>query len=157
MSIDVIFFDSKEEMVTLTAQLKMLGADEVYIHFQGGGDSGEVYDIELSRAGTLFKADMKTMVAWTKQVYGQQVATQKQVSIYDAIQDIGYRILDATGMDWYNDGGGQGNVVLDLSDEFPKVRVNMEINYTSHEDHEFEYDPTEDESMFYPVTDEEIA
>jgi hypothetical protein len=149
------FFDSKEEMIALTAQLKIVGADEVCIQYQGGGDSGEIYDIDLRKAGDIVNPTALTeLVAWTSQVYGDQVAIQKQISLYDALKDIGYRILDATGMDWYNNDGGQGTAYIDLSGEFPRVHVDMEINYTSHEDHEFEYDPIEDDSQFYPVKEE---
>lgn len=148
------FFDSKDEMIALTAQLKMLGVIQVDIHFQGGGDSGEIYSVDLMN-GKDGVPMPDGMVAWTKQVYGGQQPQTKQVTVRDALEDIGYRVLDATGMDWYNNDGGQGTVHIDLDGELPSVHVDMGINYTQTEDHEFIYDVKDDESMFYPTADEE--
>lgn len=149
------FFDSKDEAVALTAQLKMLGVAKVAISFNGAGDSGEIDNTWLEDANTNVVEMPTDMVAWTKQVYGEQKPETKQVKLRDALEDIGYRVLDETGMDWYNNDGGQGYLYLNVdSGEVFTVRVEMEINYTSHEDHEFEYDPNEDEAIFYPVNGE---
>lgn len=148
------FFDSKDEAVALTAQLKMLGVAKVAITFSGSGDSGEIEHTELYNANEDIIPMPDDMVAWTKQTYGEQGAASKPVKLRDALEDIGYRVLDETGMDWYNNDGGQGVVFLDVDGAVFGVRVDMEINYTSHEDHEFEYDPNEDEAIFYPVNGE---
>jgi hypothetical protein len=154
MSDSKTFFDSKDEAVALTTQLKILGANRVVIAFQGSGDSGEIEYVELLSANDEI-IDMPTdMVAWTKQVYGEQKPETKQVKLNDALEDIGYRVLDETGMDWYNNEGGQGNVYLMVEGEIFSVRVEMEVNYTSHEDHEFDYDPNENDAIFYPVNGE---
>lgn len=149
------FFSSKDEAVALTTQLKMLGVATVGIVFSGAGDSGEVEAVYLHNANDEV-VDMQTdMVAWTKQVYGEQKPETKQVMLRDALEDIGYRVLDETGMDWYNNDGGQGTVYLKVdSGEVFTVRVDMEINITQTEDHNFEYDPNEDEAIFYPVNGE---
>jgi hypothetical protein len=143
------FFDSKEEMIAFTAQMKMLGVKFASISFQGGGDSGEIYSIDLFNMNSE-AMDMPTdMVSWTKQVYGDQEKTQKDISIGDVLDDVGYRVLDATGMDWYNNEGGQGTVDINFEGEFPVIDVSMGINVTHVEDHEFIYDAVEDESIFY--------
>ena len=143
------FFDSKEEMIALTAQMKMLGVKEVSISFQGGGDSGEIYSIDTYNMNNESIPIPDDMVSWTKQVYGEQVKTQSNISIDKVLDDIGYRVLDATGMDWYNNEGGQGTVHIYFDDELPRIEVNMEINITNTEDHDFTYDPYDDEASFY--------
>jgi hypothetical protein len=148
------FFDSKVEAVALTSQLKMLGVATAVIVFAGQGDSGEVEEVYLDNPNGEIIEMPTDMVAWTKQVYGEQKSETKQVKLRDALEDIGYRVLDETGMDWYNNDGGQGQVYLKVDGEVFTVRVDMEINYTSHENHEFEYDPNEDEAIFYPVNGE---
>jgi len=148
------FFDSKVEAVALTSQLKMLGVATAVIVFAGQGDSGEVEEVYLENPNGEIIEMPTDMVAWTKQVYGEQKSETKQVKLRDALEDIGYRVLDETGMDWYNNDGGQGQVYLKVDGEVFTVRVDMEINYTSHENHEFEYDPNEDEAIFYPVNGE---
>lgn len=152
---DKKFFDSKDEAVALTTQLKMLGVAKVAISFSGSGDSGEIEYIELFNANENDIPMPTDMVAWTKQTYGEQKAEQKQVKLRDALNDIGYRVLDETGMDWYNNEGGQGVVYLNIdSGSVFGVNVDMEINITQTEDHNFEYDPDEDEAIFYPVNGE---
>jgi hypothetical protein len=147
------FFDSKEEMIALTAQMKMLGVTLADISFQGGGDSGEIYSIDLYK-GLMHNESIEMptdMVSWTKQVYGDQVKTQKDISIGDVLDDIGYRVLDATGMDWYNNEGGQGTVHIYFDEELPRIEVNMEINVTHTEDHDITFDPYDDEASFYEM------
>ena len=152
---DKRFFDSKDEAVALTTQLKMLGVHKVQIAFSGAGDSGEIEYIDLFDANEEQVAMPTDMIAWTKQVYGEQKPETKQVKLRDALEDIGYRVLDETGMDWYNNEGGQGYVYLNVdSGVVFNVNVDMEINITQTEDHEFEYDPNEDEAIFYPVNGE---
>jgi hypothetical protein len=148
------FFDSKDEAVALTTQLKMLGVAKVQIDFAGSGDSGSIDGTYLLDANENH-IDMPTdMIAWTTQVYGEQKAEQKLVKLRDALEDIGYRVLDETGMDWYNNDGGQGYIFLDIENEVFGVRVEMEINITHTEDHNFEYDPNHDEDIFYPTEGE---
>lgn len=149
------FFDSKDEAVALTAQLKMLGVAKIQIDFAGQGDSGEIEHTELYNANEDIIPMPDDMVAWTKQTYGEQGAASKPVKLRDALEDIGYRVLDETGMDWYNNDGGQGRVFLTIdSGAVFGVNVDMEINITDTEDHFFEYDPNEDEAIFYPVNGE---
>jgi hypothetical protein len=145
------FFDSKEEMVALTAQMKMLGVKYVAISFQGGGDSGEIYSIDMYNMNNEGMEMPSDMVSWTKQVYGDQVKTQSNISIDKALDDIGYRVLDATGMDWYNNEGGQGTMTINFEGELPVIEVGMEINVTHTEDHDFTYDPYDDEASFYEM------
>ena len=155
MSESKTFFSSKEEAITLTTQLKMLGVGRVVISFAGAGDSGEIDDMYLEDPNGTFIEMPTDMVAWTKQVYGEQKPETKQVKLRDALEDIGYRVLDETGMDWYNNEGGQGYVYLNIdSGAVFNVNVDMEINITQTEDHEFLYDPNEDEAIFYPVNGE---
>lgn len=144
------FFDSKEEMVALTAQVKLLGVKYVNILFQGGGDDGEIYSIEMHGQGDVAIPMSDDMVSWTKQVYGDMEKEQKPVTLDKALDDIGCRILDATGMDWYNNDGGQGTVRLHFDGDLPRVEVEMAINITQTEDHTFEYDPIDNAYEFYP-------
>lgn len=143
------FFDSKEEMIAFTAQMKMLGVKFASISFQGGGDSGEIYSIDLFNMSSEAMETPTDMVSWTKQIYGDQVKLQKDISIGDVLDDIGYRVLDATGLDWYNNEGGQGTVDIYFDEELPRIEVDMGINETHVEDFEFIYDAADDEAHFY--------
>ena len=145
------FFDSKQEMIAFTAQMKMLGVKNVDISFQGGGDSGEIYSVDYVNINGEVMEPPKDMISWTKQTYGDQEKTQADISIDKVIEDIGYRVLDATGMDWYNNDGGQGIVHIRFDGELPTIDVDMEINITETEEHNITFDPYDDEASFYDV------
>jgi len=148
-----MFFNSKAELDMLAIQLKLLNISEVRLEFQGGGDEGHVNDIWGISPAEELKDIPKDVIAWTLQAYGADESVQSQVTIKDALEDIGLRVLDETGMDWYNDAGGQGIISLDLSGEKLVVKVNLDINITSTEEHEFEYSEEEDgNDVFYPHT-----
>lgn len=147
---DKKFFSSKDEMDALTAQLKVMGVAKVNIRFAGGGDSGQVEYVGFLDEGE-HEVDVNDgIIAWTEQTYGSQVPQQKPMPLNQAMEDIAYRVLDETGMDWYNNDGGQGYVVVEVGETL-KIKVDMEINITTSEEHEFEYHPVDDAASYYPT------
>ena len=151
------FFGSRSEMDALVAQFKVLGVDKVVIYFEGSGDSGSIDNIWFYNANkTLIDIDDDT-ISWTMTTYGGQEPKAKVVSLYSAMEDLGYRVLDATGMDWYNNDGGQGEITLAVINNTIQVEVDMGINITQVESHEFIYgvDGLPDEDKFFPPTSEE--
>lgn len=134
------FFDSTEEMKAFSVQLKLLGIDSVHVEYSGGGDSGEIQAVFAFNSVGEDVSIPDDLVAWTKQVYGQHPPATKQLCMVDAIEDMAYRVLDATGVDWYNNDGGQGKLVIDLSEEFPSIHIDMEVNIVNTEEYSFDYD-----------------
>jgi len=139
-------FENDQEKEALYAQLKLMGAVMVEIHFQGGGDSGEIDSISYRNNNKEWNQVPHDMVSWTKIVYGTQEAKQEQLSLHDALEDLGYRALDNTDLDWYNNDGGQGALTIDLTENPPEIHMVVGINYTSTEDYEF----TEEDLQFTP-------
>jgi hypothetical protein len=137
-------YPSQQEKETLMTQLNLLGAKEVVVEFRGGGDEGQVdgvYYIDVNGNAQDIPTDM---IAWTKQTYGKQENTQEKITMIDVLEDVCYRALDGTGLDWFNNEGGQGNLRIDLRESPPKTTLHVGINEMTTEDHEFNLDEEEE-------------
>ena len=89
---------------TLFAALKDAGVTSVEIRYDGGGDSGQVEDVE-------FFGDNLDGCGLNDKFEGD-------------LQDLGYYILEYHyGYDWYNNDGGYGTISIELADE-PVILIN---------------------------------
>lgn len=133
-------FENEQEKATLLTQLNLLGAKEVVVEFTGGGDDGQVdstYYIDVNGDAQNIPQDM---IAWTKMTYGTQEKITEKITLIDVLEDVCYRALDGTGLDWYNNEGGQGNLRIDLRESPVKTTLYVGINTTTTDDHEFDLD-----------------
>ena len=138
-------YPSNEEKQKLLTQLNLLGAKEVRVEFQGGGDDGQVdgvYMLDNNGAEIELPDDM---IAWTKQTYGEQKAETKNETLVEVLEDLCYRALDETGWDWYNNDGGQGELIIDFTESPPKIDLSVGINTMSTEYHDYDLNETEEE------------
>jgi hypothetical protein len=137
-------FANEQEKATLLTQLNLLGAKEVRVDFQGGGDDGQVdgvYMLDNNGAEIELPDDM---IAWTTLTYGDQEAEAKPTKLVDALEDLCSRALDNTGLDWYNNEGGQGNLTIDFKENPPSIMLNVGINHTTTESYEYDLNDEED-------------
>jgi hypothetical protein len=83
---------------TLFAALKDAGVTNVEIRYDGGGDSGQVEDVDF---------------------YGENLDTAVLTDMYEGdMQDLAYHILEQHyNWDWYNNDGGYGTINIELVDE----------------------------------------
>lgn len=83
---------------TLFAALKDAGVTRVEIRYDGGGDSGQVEDVEF---------------------YGDYTDARSLHDQFEGdLQDLGYNILENHyDYDWYNNDGGYGTITIELVDE----------------------------------------
>ena len=90
---------------TLFAALKDAGVTHVEIRYDGGGDSGQVEDVEF---------------------YGNNLDTATLSDMYDGdLQDLAYHILEEHYQyDWYNNDGGYGTIDIDFEEEPPTININ---------------------------------
>jgi hypothetical protein len=91
--------------------LMSAGVKVVTIEFAGSGDSGSIDSIDVD-----FHDDAK------------------QPSLSDdlekLLEDFTYDYLAGTGVDWYNNEGGQGSIVFDLSQPPYTLGASIDVNYT---------------------------
>ena len=146
-------FGSKETKTMIFNMLKVLGGHTVEVRFQGGGDSGEIEDAclldandnEISMDGITY--DWPTTKADFDHAQQKWVETTeiKPTPLSDILRDATETMLEQQGLDWYNNDGGQGSMTIDLSTTPPTVTLNVGINYTQTDEHEYDYTDGDDE------------
>jgi hypothetical protein len=138
-------FASEQEKTKLLTQLNLLGAKRVVVEFQGGGDDGQVDGVYLYDQNDVDIDVPNDMIAWTTLTYNGQQAESKPTKLLDALEDLCSRALDNTGLDWYNNDGGQGNLTIDFKENPPSIKLNVGINHRTTEDYEYDLNDEEDE------------
>lgn len=138
-------FANEQEKTTLLTQLNLLGAKEVRVEFQGGGDDGQVDGVYMLDDNATYIDMPDDMIAWTTLAYGNQESEQKQIKLVDALEDLCSRALDDTGLDWYNNDGGQGHLTIDFKQTPPNIKLYVGINHRQTEDFEYDLNESEDE------------
>ena len=129
---------TKQHVQNLFAQLKLLNVHAFRINFEGSGDDGQIDEIEFYNANENINIP-NDMISWVYTEYGQEPKDAK-VTIHKAIEDLGYKMLDETGHDWYNNDGGYGTIDVTLEDEEgrPSVHMEMNIRYTSEDQYDYD-------------------
>jgi hypothetical protein len=90
--------------MTLFAALKDAGVTNVEIRYDGGGDSGQVEDVEYE--GTNLDH------------------TSLSDKFEGDLQDLATHILEQHyDYDWYNNDGGYGNIRIDLEGDTPEISI----------------------------------
>jgi hypothetical protein len=141
----VNIFPSKQEKDTLLTQLNLLGAKRVYVEFRGGGDDGQVEGVYYKDKHDEIQDIPTDMISWTQKTYGSQTPETKTMTLVDVLTDLCYRALDNTGLDWYNNEGGQGQLVIDFTDNPTSIILNVGINTMTTDDHDFDLNDEEEE------------
>ena len=139
-------FPNEQEKTTLLTQLNLLGAKKVRVEFQGGGDSGQVEYVGYQDKNDEWNTIPDEITSWTKQTYGSQEPQQERISLDEVLEDLCYRALDETGLDWYNNDGGQGNLTIDFSESPPKISLYVGINQTTTDDYEYDLNEQDEEN-----------
>ena len=89
--------------MTLFAALKDAGVTNVEIRYDGGGDSGQVEDVEYD---------------------GENITTDLNDKFDGDLQDLATHILEQHyDYDWYNNDGGYGNIRIDLEGDTPEITI----------------------------------
>ena len=138
-------FANEQEKTTLLTQLNLLGAKKVVVTFQGGGDDGQIEEVFMTDNNNAYIDIPNDMIAWTTLTYGDQQSEQRQTKLVDALEDLCSRALDNTGLDWYNNDGGQGNLEINFKDNPPSIKLNVGINHTTTDDYQYDLNDEEEE------------
>jgi len=84
------------DIIGLIDKLKEKGCTSATIEFDGSGDSGEIHDISLEggdSAGFLKVDD----------------------GLWRELSDWALLVIEGTGVDWYNDSGGFGSIIINTA------------------------------------------
>ena len=139
--------DKARELIEISKFLKKCGYKYIVAQYQGCGDSGEAMESEGYKTKKDFKESHQDGGEYIKKsdwVDGksipipkdkwkwsrQQIEVQNCMDKYNALNDTNYELeyllADLIGYDWYNNEGGQGEIVWDLEKE--EFRVDGQQN-----------------------------
>ncbi len=137
-------FSSKQEKETLLTQLNLLGAKRVGVEFRGSGDDGQVDSVYYIDKHDETQEIPTDMIAWTTATYGHQTAEQKETSLVKVLEDLCYRALDQTDVDWCNNEGGQGQLIIDFRESPPSINLTVGQNTMTTVEHDFDLNKEEE-------------
>jgi len=121
----------------LISTLRILGVSAVAVEFSGSGGSRSIDGVHVDNGLSLNGHEIEFInprEVYTPGGYKKQY-TRESISLYDALVTFTYDQLSDTGLDWYNDDGGQGTLEIDLSADPPTIRLGVEIYVVRTEDH----------------------
>lgn len=131
---------TNKEIDSLFAQLRLHNVAKIVIAFEGAGDSGSIDDVSLMDASDKHVTTPTTTILWTSEDY-HDAGKPKDTTLRNALEDLGYQMLDKTGVDWYNNDGGYGDITIDISDiDNIDVVFDMNQRYTEVENSQFDFD-----------------
>ena len=141
---DSHIFPTPEDRTRFMKIFTDLGVTSAEIIFSGSGDDGGIEDTKLSDAvGNVMPFPPKPVMGWEikRSEYGVTPATstfeQKSMSVQDLLSTVFYAAIEETGLDWYNDEGGFGTLVIDFRNT--RIHLNVSINQTSSIDYSHTY------------------
>ena len=137
---------------TIIPALEDLDVSSLKVSFQGGGDSGEIYNVAFLGADG---ADKYTWPSgeeevpeprvtirvrehiWTEAAFGRTEAppyftykyVDREMGLLEAIETIVYEEITDTNVDWINDYGGQGTWSFEKEDYIWKKNLLIETQY----------------------------
>jgi hypothetical protein len=142
-------FKQPKETEILFAKLILLKVARITVEFSGSGDSGQIDGISAENAAD-GEVDIKShQIAWdepkqefihTPNQNDQWVNTVNNhlMPLDTIVEMLCNDALEESGLDWYNNDGGQGSFTIDLTTDPPSARLNVGINHTETDDHSFE-------------------
>lgn len=145
-------FPSKFHRDLVLTQLRTLGVSHVEVSFSGGGDSGSIdsaYCVDaagkrIELPETKFDWPRERTVfadsGWKRDTYTEKMP------LGEILKALTNDALEAQGLDWYNNDGGQGSLTIDFTQSPPDINLEVGINVTQTEDHEFNFSDEEYEA-----------
>jgi uncharacterized protein DUF6878 len=147
--------DTKRKALTL---LRRYGIAKVTATFNGGGDSGNVDNIEVD--GLVTEPEKIPLTADDVEVLGTggqhnydattRMTTTVAPTLADFLDHLANELLSDTQMDWYNNDGGYGEITIVPGNDY--IFVDMNLNEMTSDHHPLDLslpeatDPPEDES-----------
>lgn len=121
----------------LLQPLRHLSIERVTISFDGSGDNGSVQDISFSPIPNQQLLDRPVSVITKTTAFddGQWRTTEglQDRPICDALEEITYDYLEETGVDWVNDDGGFGELIINVQTASMQIEVSTRYSHSSVE------------------------
>lgn len=146
-------FPSEEDKARFVSVLKDHGVRYIEVAFSGSGDSGSIDDVGFfngisSEAATLTTTLKKLPFKgwgekskWNKDGKWIRSFAYEDMTLGQLVEVLAYDALERTGLDWYNNEGGQGTFYIDLSaGNEPVISLDVGLNIIETSDHSFAFD-----------------
>ena len=109
--------------------LRESGVQRVLVDFNGEADSGAIESIVYlpQESEALAEASIETVKSMRSFSEGQwtTISETVQVPIDEVIDDIANDYLQETGVDWYNDDGGFGQLIIDVERDVVSLKIEV--------------------------------
>ncbi len=124
--------NTRSYMQNLRALLPVLrerGVQQVTVQFDGSGDSGSIdstyYEPQLESRGI----DIQVRRVTREFVQGEwrYASNVERLNLDDAIEEVANDYLEETGVDWYNNDGGFGELVIDVTQGTVALEINVRM------------------------------
>jgi hypothetical protein len=151
-------FPSPEHKIILLTQLRTLKVKTVEVTFAGGGDSGSIDDVNAYDNNN---ADVNLTVHhldWPEESCRHDPDTNSWITevkvvtipLDEVLKRVTNDALSASGLDWYNNDGGQGSLTIDFNKSPPEISLDVGINYTTTEDHTIDLNEEDEDAPMSP-------
>lgn len=122
-----------ENLRRILPVLRQHGIEAVTVSFNGEGDSGSIDDISYApreRGDEIKSLPVEHFGTTTFFDEGQwrRQAGLRQSTLNEALDELTYDYLEETGVDWYNNDGGYGELVIDV--QAGTVSLDVKVRYT---------------------------
>ena len=127
-SVERVYMENTRRVLPI---LRLNHVAHVVVGFDGSGDSGSIGDVWFEGGDFDARNTTVDVVTVTRRIVDGQWSfdrTTQPKSAYDAIEEIAYDFLDETGVDWYNNDGGFGDLVIDV--ENGTITLDVSTRYT---------------------------
>lgn len=132
----------------MMAALLRCGVATMTVHFDGGGDSGQINDIEVNWLLNGTDRTLKDIPLGNKlkQAGGQTwngtrwetIWREKDgASVQDVVEEVAYSALSATDVDWVNNDGGYGEITIVPAEDTIKIDMYARITSSEYSEHEY--------------------
>jgi len=135
----------KARQAQLVERMKSLGVERVEVDYDGSGDSGDIQGVSAlknaDKGETIALAGQSIVVERLESVYDHEakeykrVPNQVTIGLEGALGDFATDFLSYLGIDWYNNEGGYGTVVLNVEDGEVKAEHYYRIESSEYSEH----------------------
>lgn len=137
-------FPTLKDRVNVLTRLKLLGIREVRVEFSGGGDDGSINDVEcVSADNSTISIEDERIEGWATRGHQTHDGTwqsdivREDMKLRELLENMCNDALEKSSLDWYNNEGGQGHLIIDFSESPPNIRLEVGINTMQTDDHMF--------------------
>lgn len=132
---DAIYMENLRRVLPILRQHRI---NTVTVYFNGEGDNGAIEDVayEPCENPEVLKAlpiEHISTSSYFEEGQWRRTTTPEQSTLNEAIDALTNDYLEETGVDWYNNDGGYGELVIDVREGTVSLEVNVRVTSSTTE------------------------